>query len=78
MTRILEYVIDSKASGLTVQEYLKTLGCSRNVISRLKAADRGIAVNGEPVFSSRRLSAGERLTLTLREEIGRASCRERV
>ena len=73
MTRILEYVIDSKASGLTVQEYLKTLGCSRNVISRLKAADRGIAVNGEPVFSSRRLSAGERLTLTLREET--SSCR---
>lgn len=69
MTRILEYLIDDKAAGLTAEQYLRELGCSRNVLSRLKTAPEGITVNGIPVFSSHRLAAGDRLIISLPEDI---------
>lgn len=68
MTRTLEYLIEETAADMTAEQYLKKIGCSRNVLSRLKAAPDGIQVDGTAVFASRRLSPGEHLTLHLPED----------
>ena len=68
MKRTLTYEIEPEAAGLTVGQYLEELGCSRNVISRLKTSPAGLCVDGTEVFSSYRLTAGEALTICLPEE----------
>lgn len=68
MTRTLTYDIGPDASGLSVDRYLRDLGCSRNIRSRLKASSHGILLNGTPAFASCLLSPGDRLTLTLPED----------
>ena len=68
MKRTLTYEIEPEAAGLTVGQYLEELGCSRNVISRLKTSPAGLCVDGTEVFSSYRLTAGETLTICLPEE----------
>ena len=65
MTRTLEYLIEETAADMTAEQYLK-IGCSRNVLSRLKAAPDGIQVDGTAVFASRRLSPGEHPTRIFR------------
>lgn len=65
MTRTLTYRIDAASSGLSLEQYLKRIGCSRNVLSRLKSFPDGLSVNGVPVFASCLLSEGDQISLTL-------------
>lgn len=68
MNRIFTYTIDRAASGLTITQYLKPLGYSRHILTRLKQTDGGILLNGAPAFTNAVLQAGDTLRIFLLEE----------
>lgn len=64
--RILTTVIDAAWSGSSVERVLKNrLLCSSDCISRLKRRERGILLNGERVYTTRRVSEGDTLSIDI-------------
>lgn len=68
MYRMLNYPISESEQNLTVKQYLKAKGYSSQSIIQLKKNPACILVNGRPAYMTRRLNAGERLTVTVIEE----------
>lgn len=65
--RTLSYTIPPDFEGQTAEAYLRSLGYSHRLVVHLKRTPDGLLFNGDPVFSSHRLSAGGTLTATIRE-----------
>ncbi len=74
MDRYLVYKIDERDRGKKIQDFLRELGCSHHVLTHLKRDERGIVLNGERTFASRRLEAGDVLELFAAE----TECSDRI
>ena len=68
MTRILEYYITEQFHDVSIGNFLKETGFSRQCIIALKKQANGILLNGIWSYVNTRLSTGDTLTLTLSEE----------
>lgn len=69
--RILSYTIPIQYDGRMVKEYLRQeMKCSGTLIKALKRQNRGILLNGEPVYTVDRLHAGDRLELQIPQAEG--------
>ncbi len=66
--RRLPYTVPPEWDGAMVKEFAKQyLGFSTRVLAGLKRAPGGITLNGEPVFTTARLQAGDALSFALPE-----------
>ena len=68
MTRILEYYITEQFHDVSIGNFLKETGFSRQCIIALKKQANCILINGIWAYVNTRLSTGDTLTLTLSEE----------
>lgn len=75
MERTISYLIPADADGLRVEQYLKRQGYSRQSIIQLKKLPDGAMLNGQPVFMTERLSAGDHLVIHVLETIPSANIR---
>lgn len=67
MNRTLTYYINEQHTSLTIQQFLKNEGFSSQNIIELKKMPESVLVNGEWVYLTRRLTAGEELTIHIQE-----------
>ncbi|MGI6070735.1 MAG: RluA family pseudouridine synthase [Blautia sp.] len=68
MSRILSYTITKKDAGLSVLDYLKALGYSRNILLQIKRTPQGLLLNGEKPYGTTILTEGSKLTVQLKEQ----------
>lgn len=68
MERHFTYVVDKSKAGLTVGEYLRIRGYSRQVLVQLKQTEEGILQNGSWAYVRNHLAEGDRLDIRLVEE----------
>lgn len=68
MKRTLSYIISHGDAGKTVKQFLRSCGVTASVLTMLKSGEDGILLNGERVFVTARLSAGDRLTVSMTDE----------
>lgn len=68
MTRILEYHITEQFHNITIANFLKTMGFSRQCVIALKKQEKGILLNGIWAYVNTTLSVDDTLTLTLSED----------
>lgn len=68
MDRILKFTITEEYAGKTVEQFLKSFGYSRHIISSLKRMEDGMMIDGMRVNTPYRLSAGEILFTHIPEE----------
>ena len=66
--RTLEYVITTESEGIKISEFLTGKGYSTSLKTRLKKDEDCVILNGEPGFINRRLTAGDRLIIHIKEE----------
>ncbi|MFD2330012.1 RluA family pseudouridine synthase [Cohnella sp. GCM10020058] len=65
----LVHVADERDEGRMLRDVLRNrVGISRRLWTKLKASEEGVTVNGNPVFSSFILSAGDVVALRMAEE----------
>lgn len=63
------YVVPPKDSGMTVRTVLRDrMGLSRSLVVKLKREERGILLNGERVYTSAKVRAGDRVEVNLPDE----------
>lgn len=68
MKRHFTYLVDEKHTGLTIKEFLRGIGYSRQVLGQLKEMADGIRKGGAVACMWERLSEGDRLDVRLVEE----------
>lgn len=68
MERHFTYLAEAEDAGLTVEQFLKRKGYSRQILVHLKKTENGICRDGFPVYTRDRLYAGNRLEIRLAEE----------
>lgn len=68
MERIFDYRIPPSASGLTITQYLKSLGYSRHILTLLKQKEGSLLLNESPAFTNGRLKEGDHLHIRLWED----------
>lgn len=68
MARILNWCIDCTDAGKKIEEFLREHGCSHHVLTQLKRTGRGICLNGEWAYATRRLQEGDLLEITVVEQ----------
>lgn len=68
MERHFHYQITEIQEGITIYDYLRSLGYSRGLLLHLKRTPQGILQNGESVYGSSKLQRGDRLDIRLSEE----------
>lgn len=66
----MNYTIPSEDAQKTVEQFLLSSGYSAALIRRLRHTAQAIRLNGLPVYTTRRLEAGDFLTVTFPEETG--------
>jgi len=65
----LTIIVGEREDGQMVRTVLeRRLGVSRKLLSRLKLTDEGITLNGERVYTSVRVRAGDELSLRMEQE----------
>lgn len=67
MERILDYRISANETGITIKDYLKAKGYSRQNIVELKKMKESILVNGKWEYVTCRLQEGDELRIHIRE-----------
>lgn len=65
--RKIDYTISSEYSGKKISDYLKWQGISTKCLIRLKTNISNVCLNGEPGYVNRTVSAGDILTIYIRE-----------
>lgn len=68
MSRLLRYQIPAACAGMTVLEYLKSLGYTRHLLTRLKETPDGLLLNGVKPFGRTILQEGHLLTVKMEEK----------
>ena len=63
------YPVPQEEDGIDTESFLRRKGYSKHLIIRLRRTPMGLTVNGDPVYTTYRLSAGEILTVRLVEEL---------
>ena len=67
MERILDYVISVNEAGMTIKDFLKEKGYSRQNVVELKKMPESILVNGRWEYVTYRLCEGEQLQIHIQE-----------
>lgn len=67
MSRIITWTITENQEGSRLTQFLRGAGCSHHVLTHLKNTPNGILLNGAPVFSSQKLTAGDQVQITVTE-----------
>ena len=67
MERIITYHIDARAGGLRTEQFLRRRGYSCQNLTQLKKMPEGILINGVWSYMRTPLSAGDTLTVHIRE-----------
>ena len=69
MERIFHYTITKTQEGITIYDFLRSLGYSRSLLLHLKRSPQGILRNGQNTFGSVLLQEGDCLDIRLVENI---------
>jgi len=70
MKRIFTFEIGENDNGKTIETYLnREKGFSYSQIKRCRRTENGILLNGFPAFTSNRISCGDILSVTVRDEV---------
>ena len=69
MTRTLTYTVTEEVAGVSLLEWLRDKGCSRQVLAHLKNT-KGLLRNGARPFAKEPVQAGDRIEIQLTEEVG--------
>ncbi len=69
MNRTIQYNISEQYNGMTIWQYLKQHGYSHHILTHLKKTEMGICIANIPVYLNHILSAGEQLTVFLKEDV---------
>lgn len=67
MERILDYKISAREAGMTIKDFLKEKGYSRQNVVELKKMQESILVNGKWEYVTCRLREGDRLRIHIKE-----------
>ncbi len=67
--RRISYSVEAEAQGLTVGQFLKERGYSRQALTLLKQTEKGILRNGQWAYVSEPLQSGDRVDTVLREAV---------
>ena len=68
MARVIKSVIKAEDAGRKIGVFVRRMGLSNSALKKLRHTEGAILLNGSAVFSSERLSEGDRLTLLLPEK----------
>lgn len=68
MEKILNYMIDEKSNNMTVEEFLRVMGYSKNLIIHLRNTPMGISINNNLVYTTHRLLTDEVLKIHIIEK----------
>ena len=68
MERRFTYVVDQCEAGITIEQYLKKRGYSRQVMTHLKRTENGILLDGNWAYTRDTVAAGRRLDIRISEE----------
>lgn len=63
--RIIEFEINPCDSGKSIRDYLRDFGVSSALLTKLKQTENGITINGEFARAIDKLSAGDRLKISI-------------
>ena len=69
MIRTLTYTVTEEEAGVSLLEWLRDKGCSRQVLAHLKNT-KGLFKNGERPFAKEPVQSGDQIKLRLTEEAG--------
>ena len=69
MIRTLTYTVTEEEAGVSLLEWLRDKGCSRQVLAHLKNT-KGLLRNGARPFAKEPVQAGDRIEIQLTEEVG--------
>ena len=69
MIRTLTYTVTKEEAGVSLLEWLRDKGCSRQVLAHLKNT-KGLFKNGERPFAKEPVRSGDQIKLRLTEEAG--------
>ena len=67
MERILSWNINTEQEGLTIDQFLRSRGCSHHVLTHLKRTEQGILCNGVWAYTSQKLKPGDEIMIRLIE-----------
>ncbi|RGY98710.1 RluA family pseudouridine synthase [Clostridium sp. AM58-1XD] len=67
-SRRFTYTISEQDAGQTAEQFLRSQGYSKNLIVQLRKNPMGITMDGELIYTTRRLLKGDRLSILLTEE----------
>lgn len=67
MKRIFNYTITEDMLPSTIEQFMRTKGYSRHILTHLKRTERGICLNDEWAYTNQPLHAGDTLSVTLIE-----------
>lgn len=62
------YTVSPEEHGITIEDFLRKRGYSKHILIRLRRTPMGITIGGSPVYTTRRLAAGDALSVLLLEE----------
>lgn len=68
MDRTFTWIVDGEQEGLTLEQFLRTRGCSHHVLTHLKRTECGILLNGASVYANHRLLSGDAVEIHLTRE----------
>lgn len=67
MKKLLEYPVTSFTAGMTVEEFLRKEGYSKNLIVHLRNTEHGITIEDKLIYTTHRLAEGEILNIKIIE-----------
>ena len=67
MERILNWSITQRQEGMTIDQFLRTRGCSHHVLTHLKRTECGILCNGVWAYTNQKLKTGDTVEIHLIE-----------
>lgn len=68
MERIFSWKIDLATETMSIEQFLRTHGCSHHVLTHLKRTECGILLNGIWAYTNQKLKAGDQLVIRVIEE----------
>ena len=68
MKRIFSWKIDLATETMSIEQFLRTHGCSHHVLTHLKRTECGILLNGIWAYTNQKLKAGDQLVIRVIEE----------
>ena len=61
MKRIFSWKIDLATETMSIEQFLRTHGCSHHVLTHLKRTECGILLNGIWAYTNQKLKAGDQM-----------------